>query len=75
MESELRGIHACNTVKKTQLSLVEDDVEGKHFQSFLQDVFSGAFVHPTMPEIQPTHGPGASVVVSQPARSTLKTHI
>ena len=49
-------------MKKTQLSLVEDDVEGKNFQSFLQDVFSGDFVHPTMPEIQPTHSPGASVV-------------
>ena len=49
-------------MEKTQLSLVEDDVKGKHFQSFLQDVFSGDFVHPTMPEIQPAHSPGASVV-------------
>ena len=48
-------------MKKTQLSLVEDDVEGKHFQSFLQDVFSGDFVRPTLPAH--TYGsPGASVV-------------
>ena len=47
----LRRVGSC-TVKKSQLSLGS---LWTNFQFFLKDVFSGDFVHPTMPEIhQPT---------------------
>ena len=47
----------------SQVSLVEDLVYGKNFQPFLQDVFSGDFVHLTMPEIQATPSGTAPVAV------------
>lgn len=43
------------------VGIVEDPVDGKSFQCFLQ-YFSRENMHPALQEIQPTYGPGASVV-------------